>query len=290
MKVTAAAPATTANLGPGFDCLGAALSIAVRVSAETDGSGGWSYRGPDPDGPGPDLVRLALEAAGADASTVDLSVDTDVPLERGLGSSAAAIAAGLLVGCALTGKAAEPAVLLELGLPLEGHPDNLAPALYGGVTVVVPGAPPGVLRLDPDPSVRPAIVVPDARLSTAEARKALPELVPLEHAVANVARASGLVALLTGQVEPTADHLLACTEDHLHQPHRMPLMPGTAELIRDLREAGVPAVVSGAGPAICCLVTADGGNPAGVVSGKEGWRLLELGWDARGAHVIDDGR
>lgn len=290
MRVSARAPGTTANLGPGFDCLGAALSLYVTVSAEPGGSGSWSYAGPDPGDPGPDLVHRALEAVGVDPKTVDVAVETEVPLERGLGSSAAAIAGALVAGCALGGRDPDPAALLELGLPLEGHPDNLAPALYGGLTIVVPGEPPGVLQLEPDPSVRPAIVVPDARLSTAEARRALPELVPLEHAVANVARASGLVALLTGRIEPTASRLLACTSDDLHQPHRFPLMPETAEMTRDLRAAGVPAAVSGAGPAICCFLTEDGGNPRAVVSGKKGWRLLELDWDARGAHITSDGR
>lgn len=292
MKVTAVAPATTANLGPGFDCLGAALTRHVRVSVE-EGAGRWSYRGVDDpgDAPGPELVHRAIAAAGGALEDLDVSVETEVPLERGLGSSAAAIAAGLLVGCALTGRAADPGELLELGLPLEGHADNLAPALHGGLTVVVPGERRRVLRFEPTPSVRPVIVVPDARLSTVEARKALPDVVPLDDAVANVARSSGLVTLLSGRVEPTPELLLACTEDLLHQPYRRPLMPETDEAIRGLREAGVPAVVSGAGPSVACFVC-EGEEPRAreVFVGMQRWKALEVEWDARGARITENGR
>lgn len=291
MRVTAVAPATTANLGPGFDCLGAALTRHVRVTVEP-GAGRWSYTGDDPeDAPGPELVHRALGAAGADPARLDVSVATGVPLERGLGSSAAAVAAGLLIGCALSGEERDRAGLLELGLPLEGHADNLAPALYGGLTIVVPGEPRRVLRFDPTPSVRPVIVVPDGRLSTAEARKALPDVVPLDDAVANVARSSGLVAMLSGVVEATSRDLLACTEDLIHQPYRRPLMRGTDEAIRRLREAGVPAVVSGAGPSVACFVCeGEDVHAREALAGMQGWRALELDWDARGARIVDDGR
>lgn len=292
MRVTAVAPATTANLGPGFDCLGAALTRHVRVTVEA-GSGRWSYSGVDDpaDAPGPDLVHRAIAAAGAAPGDLDVSVEAEVPLERGLGSSAAAIAAGLLAGCALTDREADLGELLELGLPLEGHADNLAPALHGGLTIVLPGDRRRVLRFEPTPSVRPVIVVPDAKLSTAEARKVLPDVVPLDDAVANVARSSGLVAILSGRVGADSGRLLACTEDLLHQPYRRPLMRGTDEAIRRLREAGVPAVVSGAGPSVACFVCeGEEASARRVLADMDGWTALELEWDPRGARIIDDGR
>ena len=282
MKVTVSAPATTANLGPGFDCLGAALDLRLSLRAIAADRTSWDATDAElTDG---SLVMKAIEAVCADHPPLALEMDARIPLARGLGSSAAAIAAGLLVGCALVDRDPDPAELLRIGLPLEGHPDNLAPALYGGMTVVVPG--PHVLRFEPVSSVAPVILVPDERLSTAEARDALPDEVARADAVANVARSSGLVALLTGAVEPTTDRLLACTEDRLHQPHRASLMPASAETVERLRAAGIPAAISGAGPSVVCLLT-DEISPRfhEIVSGLKDWTVLEVGWSLDGARI-----
>src|SRR4029077_17831014 len=131
----------------------------------------------------------------------------------GLGSSGSAIAAGLLLGCALDGREAVPSELLVLGTPLEGHADNLAPSLFGGVTLVLPeydGI--DVLRFEPDPAVRPVILLPQVQLSTSEARRVLPEHVERGDAVKNIARAAGLVAQLSGTTPPTTRLLHECTE------------------------------------------------------------------------------
>lgn len=291
-SITVRAPATTANLGPGFDCLGAALSIGLRATVRLGGDGSdvlWAVnvREGEPD-PGPGLILDAIGAvAGSTGSVSAITVSTDIPIGRGLGSSAAAVAAGLVAGCAIAGREPDPVELLALGIPIEGHPDNLAPALFGGLVVAVPTAG-GVeaLTLAPPPSVRPAIVVPRERLSTAEARRALPASVPFADAVANVSRASGLVALLTGAVEATSDRLLACTEDRLHQRHRTPLMPATAAAVETFRAAGIAAVVSGAGPSVACLVPdQDRARFRDVASGMDGWDVLELEWDAEGARI-----
>jgi homoserine kinase len=274
--VTVRAPASTSNIGPGFDCLGAAVSIGLEVRF-TAGSAARS----------PGLVERAAELVLGRPLEGAVEISSDIPSARGLGSSAACVAAGLLIGCTLAGREPDAGELLALGTPLEGHPDNLAAALYGGITLVLPGG--VVQRLEPSASVRPLIVVPHERLATAEARAVLPETVPLRDAVANTARTAGLVTLLTGVVEPTRERLLACTEDLLHQPYRAPLMPKTADALRRLREAGVPAAVSGAGPSIVCLV-GDGEQDSTreAVGILEGWQLLDLDWETRGAYAREE--
>lgn len=270
------APASTANLGPGFDCLGAALSIGLEIRAAEG-----AERSPDSQ-----LIRRAVAAAGG---PLDASVEvvSEIPVARGLGSSAACVAAGLLAGCALSGNDLDRGELLRLGTRLEGHPDNLAAALYGGVTLVLPGG--EVLRFTPVSSVRPFILLPHERLPTAEARAALPDHVPREDAVANIARASGLLALLSGAVEPTRERLLACTEDLIHQRFRAPLMPRTSDALKRLRREGFPAAVSGAGPAIVCLVVAgEEDSTRQAVGTLEGWELLELDWDLTGARIVKE--
>jgi homoserine kinase len=215
-----------------------------------------------------------------------VEITSDIPVARGLGSSAACVAAGLLIGSAIAGREPDAAELLALGAPLEGHPDNLAAALYGGVTLVLPGG--SVQRLEPSPSVRPLILVPHERLATAEARAVLPETVALGDAVANVARTAALVTMLTGVIEPTRERLLASTEDLLHQPYRAPLMPKTADALGRLRAAGVPAAVSGAGPSIVCLVCEGEQDSTREAVGNLGeWQLLDLEWETRGAYVLE---
>lgn len=273
--VVVRAPASTANLGPGFDCLGAALQIALEVRIEAGGS-------PDPS---TDLVRRAVVAAGGPAD-VAIHVQSDIPVARGLGSSAACVAAGLVAGCALAGRAADPAELLRLGVPIEGHPDNLAAALYGGLTLALPDG--SVMRFAPSAAVRPSILVPQERLKTSEARAVLSERVARGAAVANIARTAGLLALLSGAAVPTRDLLWACTADSVHQDERAPLQPATAAAVRELRELGIAAAVSGAGPSVVCLVLAGGEDEVRDASRSLGrWELLEPRWDVDGARVLE---
>jgi homoserine kinase len=267
VKVTA--PASTANLGPGFDCLGAALSRSMTVTGDPG-------RG-DPDNL---VVRAARLITGED---VKVKITSGLPVGRGLGSSAACVAAGLLLGCAIAGKDLDREELMRIGTPLEGHPDNLAPALYGGITLVLPSG--EVMRFEPSASVRPLVFVPAEKLSTAKARRALPDDVPRANAIANIARASGLLSMLTGAAEATADRLLECTDDAIHQPYRAPLMPQTAEVVRAFRADGVAAAVSGAGPSVVCLVLR---GSEGKVRCPEGWQALDVDWDLEGARVNDD--
>lgn len=286
IKVTA--PASSANLGPGFDCLAGALSIELVVEADL-GDGEWDVQVPDAQRPGPELLLRAAEAVAGDLPQLHGTIKSEIPLRAGLGSSAATIAAGLLLGCVLAEKQPDAAELLQLGAPIEGHPDNLAAALHGGLTLVVPVA--GgldVLPFVPTASVRPFILLSRERLETAEARRVLLEDVPLSDAISNAARATGLVALLSGAVSPSSDRLWTYTHDVLHQPVRAPLMPRTAEAIEKLRSEGVPAALSGAGPSIVCLVVVgDEEGTRKVVRNLEGWDLLELEWNYDGARIVE---
>lgn len=288
MAIKITAPASAANLGPGFDVLGAALSASLELTA-TEGDTNWDVTVPDGQPPSADLLVRAAEAVAGEVSGVGGVIRSEIPLQAGLGSSAAAIAAGLLLGCVLADKEPELGELLQLGAQIEGHPDNLAATLYGGLTLVVPVA--GgldVLPFVPTSSVRPLILLPRERLSTSEARRVLPSDVSLSDAIANGSRATGLVALLSGVVSPSSDRLWTYTQDLLHQPYRAPLMPKTAEALEQLRSAGVPAALSGAGPAIVCLVVR--GEEEGtkkVATDLEGWELMELDWATEGARILE---
>jgi homoserine kinase len=283
-------PASTANLGPGFDHLAAALSLELELSS---GGEGWRYihEGPgEPDEP-PDgqLVASAIESVLGHTPDVGLEMRSSIPVGRGLGSSGAAIVAGLLMGSALAGHEPDAIELLRLAGGLEGHADNVAASLYGGVINVVPtSSGDEVQQLLPGKSVRPLILLARERLSTQEARDALPATVPMADVVASSSRAAGLLAMLTGTSDATAARLWEFTNDVLHQPYRAPLMPRTAEAISTLRNAGIAAAVSGAGPSIVCLVVR--GDEAGTrqVAGElEGWELLELDWSSDGARITE---
>jgi homoserine kinase len=269
--VKISAPASTANIGPGFDCLGAAVSLRLEVEAS--------------DKPLPELIRRAAEAVAGDVSSGG-SVHSEIPQKAGLGSSGAAIAAGMLFGCALAGKELDPAELLAIGTPLEGHPDNLAAALFGGLTAVLPSG--EVMRFDPTPLVRPMVLIGQEQVPTAEARSVLPVDVPRADALANLSRTAGLLALLSGAAEPTARRLRECTEDLLHQSFRAPLMPKASRVLNSLRREGFAAALSGAGPSIVCLVVRGEEKDIRTAAAEfDDFDLLELDWSSVGARVVE---
>jgi homoserine kinase len=269
IKVTA--PASTANIGPGFDCLGAAVSLHLEVEAS--------------DKPLPELVRRAAEAVAGELSTGG-TVHSTIPMKSGLGSSGAAIAAGMLFGCAVSGKEVDRAELLLIGTPLEGHPDNLAASLHGGLTAVMPSG--DVMRFDPTPLIRPMVLVGEEQVPTSEARRVLPEGITRTEAIANLSRTAGLLALLSGAVEPTARRLRECTEDLLHQRFRAPLMPNTSRALNWLRREGFAAALSGAGPSIVCLVVRGDEKDIRTAAAEfDDFELLELDWSTEGARVIE---
>jgi homoserine kinase len=295
-------PATSANLGPGFDSLGLALSLHDTVRARvlpaglqvtvTGAGAGNLERGEG------HLVVRAMRAAfasiGAQPPGLEISCGNDVPQGFGLGSSAAAIVSGVLAARALAGADGAAALsddaVLRLATELEGHPDNVAACLLGGLTVSWTSES-GVqaARLTPLAGLVPVLCVPAVPLSTHTARKALPAEVPHADAAANSARAALLIAALTLQ----PDLLLAGTEDFLHQPYRAAAMPATAALIGRLREAGVAAVVSGAGPSVLAL-TVSGTQPGPddvtriAAEAAPVWRVMPLGVDADGAVLLSD--
>ncbi|RKS71373.1 homoserine kinase [Motilibacter peucedani] len=256
-------PATSANLGPGFDSLGLALSLEDTVEAEVLPAGSALEVTAEGEGAADvplDAGHLVVRAMarGFDAlgvpvpPPVRLHCTNRIPHGRGLGSSSAAIVAGLrLVEALCPGRAYAEGEALELASELEGHPDNVAPCLLGGFTVAWTDAGRArAVRLEPSSAVAAVVFVPTVPVSTHFARTLLPERVPHADAARNAGRAALLVEALTRRPEL----LLPATEDRLHQDYREPAMPASAALVRLLRADGVAAVVSGAGPTVLALV------------------------------------
>jgi homoserine kinase len=290
-------PATSANLGPGFDSLGLALALRDELAAEVTGAGvRVEVRGCGADEVPRDeshlvvrAMRVAFDAMGATPPGLNLSCTNVVPHARGLGSSSAAIVAGLLLARALVaggGLLMDDRAVLDLAARLEGHPDNVAPALHGGF--VISGRDDDAfwaVRSAVDPRVGVVVFVPPTPVSTEIARGLLPAEVPHADAAADAGRTALLVAALAGQPE----QLHRATRDYLHQEYRRAAMPESLALVDDLRADGVAAVVSGAGPTV--LAFSDGPDPAG--GGPErllgrcpgGWQASHLAVDHEGARV-----
>lgn len=286
-------PATSANLGPGFDSLGLALAHRDRLEAEVldaepghlevevHGEGERSL----PRDAGHLVVRTldaALATLGLTRPALRLTCHNVVPQARGMGSSSAAVVGGLGLARALVADGAERLddhVLLGLAAAAEGHPDNVAPALLGGF--VVAGHDDGRWWAVPaplDPRVRAVVLVPPQPVPTELARGLLPAQVPMAEAAADAGRTALLVAALGGRVE----QLHRATRDHLHQEHRRPAMPETLAMVDRLRDQGVAATVSGAGPTVLALVTTQESVDAVLAQAPEGWRAWSPGIDADG--------
>jgi homoserine kinase len=300
------APATSANLGPGFDALGLALSLYDEVEARILPAGlsiEISGEGADLAGSGEEhLVVRAMRAAfavlGGQPPGLGLRCVNRIPHGRGLGSSAAAIVAGLLAARALSGSGADKlpdAELFPLAADFEGHPDNVAACLGGGLTIAWAGPDgPRMVRLEPLPSVTPVVCVAPAPVRTDVARGLLPELIPHRDAAASAGRSALLVAALT---QPGAGPgvLLDATRDWLHQGYRASAMPHTHALVRSLRAAGLPAVVSGAGPSVLAFLPARDEpdyrrdlDSLGSIVRETGiaWHVSSLEVERQGAHVL----
>ncbi|WP_402466566.1 homoserine kinase [Isoptericola aurantiacus] len=299
--VVARVPATSANLGPGFDAMGLALGlhdeVEVRLVAsdeilvEVTGEGA----GEVPDGADHLVVRAlrhTLDLAGAPLTGMHLRCANRIPHGRGLGSSAAAVVSGIVAARGLLAdpRALDAATMLRIATDFEGHPDNAAPALHGGATLAWSGADgPRAVGLEIDPRIAVTALVPDVRLATSRARGVLPEQVP--HA--DAAFTAGRAALLVESLARRPELLLDATEDRLHQDYRAGVMAGTAELVRALRAEGLAATVSGAGPTVLVL-TAQGqgdvldGVLAELVDDVAGWHRVDPGIDTTGAVCRSD--
>ncbi|QWW20352.1 homoserine kinase [Schaalia sp. 19OD2882] len=302
--VAVSVPATTANLGPGFDSMGMALDLWDDVSVHAitgptqvviEGEGaGEVATGED------NLVvkalRLALDRVGAPQVGVRMRCVNRIPHGRGLGSSASAIVAGLTLARALIGdpEALTEADLLDLGTEMEGHPDNVAPAVLGGATVAwVNRGHAGAVRLDPPEGISPVAFIPDFELSTSLARAAIPDQVSHRDAVHNVSRVALLVALLSGasrdhlvagaQGTPMHEMLMAATQDRLHQEQRRSTMETSMEMVDWLRSAGMAAVVSGAGPTVLSLEHVL--TQVRIDAKAAGWRVLPLAVTMTGVRI-----
>jgi homoserine kinase len=273
-------PASTANLGSGFDCLAAALSLKLRAELHHGDEAGilLNARGegaplPD-DEPGDNLLirafREGLRAAhgtSAGAGAWRIEVSSMIPAARGLGSSAAAIVGGLLLGAAVGRSAPTPDELLSLAAQLEGHPDNVAAALYGGFTLAVAatGGPPVTRRFRVPEAWIPVVFVAQAESRTQAMRRALPERVTHTDAAAQAARTA---LLATAIMTSDAGLLRTAMEDRLHQPYRFPSLPDAPQLLEIAYEHGAAgAALSGAGPSVLAICD----SPLGAHSVEKAW-------------------
>ena len=286
-------PATSANLGPGFDSAGLALTLYDDVVVRVAESGLVV----DVAGEGADDVprdkrhlvvkslRAAFDRLGGQPRGLEVVCANRIPHARGLGSSSAAIVAAVVAARALVlggDEVLDDAAALDLATALEGHPDNVAACLHGGVTFAwTTPAGPRVVRLDASAEVAPVVFVPATRSSTRRVRGLLPESVPHADAAANAARAALLPLALTSR----PDLLHAATEDRLHQSYRASAMPRTAKLVDALRADGVPAFVSGAGPTVLALGR-PGDREALAARVPRGWTVLPLDVEPAGARVV----
>lgn len=300
-RVKVRVPATTANCGPGFDTLGIACALYNEVEVELTGIKGAVKITVTGDGadslPTNDRnlvlrsVRTLLDKADVHNAGIALTLHNRVPLSRGLGSSSAAIVGGLVAANAVVGNRFSQDELLDMATQIEGHPDNVAPALFGGFTIsVMQGERVACLRLPVPQELKLVVCIPDFRLSTHKARQAIPASVPLQDAVFNVSRTALLVgALATGRLEYLSDAL----DDKLHQPYRAPLIAGMYEVFAAGRKAGALGVaMSGAGPSLMAY-TVENAEAVGeaMVAAFQAHgiqsRHLQLQIDCVGAGVVD---
>ena len=293
--VRVSVPATSANLGPGFDSLGLALTMRDELVAEVTGSGLTVEVRGSGEGAVPldeshlvvRAMRAAFDLLGLQPPGLRLSCTNVVPHARGLGSSSAAIVAGVVLARGLVAGGTllvDDDALFRLAARIEGHPDNVAPAFYGGFVISGrDGRTDGdfyAVASSVDPRIETVVLVPPTPVSTDVARGLLPADVPHADAAADAGRTALLVAALAGQPE----HLLRGTRDYLHQDYRRPAMPDSLALVDALRADGVPAIVSGAGPTVLAFTDAAGAG-ALIQRCPAGWAAHHLGIDREGARL-----
>lgn len=284
-------PATSANLGPGYDSFGVAVDVPLVAVAGRPADRRVIARGlgaeelPDGDD---NLVWQGVLAwcahAGTEPPDVTVHVDSAIPLQRGMGSSSAAAVAGLVLGRALTGGTATVEQLLGLATALEGHPDNAAAAIAGGLVVCTPDG--RLARVTPSPALRPVLIIPHQRQATGEARAVLPAEVALHLAAGNGARAAATFAGLAGLLPLDARDVV----DQLHEPARLPLMPLSQAVVSALRADGVACALSGSGPTVLAIIASRDADAldrlhhliADAVDG-DAVEVLPAGWDLSGA-------
>lgn len=289
-------PATSANLGPAFDTAGLALELfdemvgmitddpGVRVELTGEGATGL------PRDESHLVVRAmaaGFESLGARPEGFLLRCTNSIPHGRGLGSSAAAIVSGLALARAMVSDGPERMSdldLFQLALSFEPHPDNLAAAIWGGLTIawLDEFGRGEAVRVDVDPRVNAVVLVPATQLSTTSARAMLPASVQLTDAAANIAR----TALLVHSLARDPSHLFAATEDRLHQDARRSGFPDSLAMVERLRHVGVPAVISGAGPSVLAFAGQDPDELIDDIASGGNWRILRLAIATAGVHEV----
>jgi homoserine kinase len=299
-SISVRVPATSANLGPGFDCLGLTLDLWNDTTVSLAGSGirtevTGEGAGVIPDGD-QNLIVQAMqlfdkEIGRALPAGILISCHNRIPLGSGMGSSASAVLAGLMAANVLAGNPLLPAELLKLGVEMEGHPDNIAAALFGGLTISGRKANGATLsqRIEPAACLRAAVAVPQLDLPTRAARAVLPKEIPFCDAVFNLGRTAMVVeAMRNGNL----DILDEAMQDRLHQPYRLGLIPGAESALRAARQAGAKAAaLSGAGPGIIAFCEKGEEDIAAAMvaaftrAGVPA-RSFPLGLSARGAYIV----
>ncbi len=257
-KVTVSVPATSANLGPGFDCLGLALDLRHDVTFTVQAAAGlrMTAEGEDVDKIPLSEDNLVFQAANIIFRHLDwqptglhIHQQNKIPIGSGLGSSSSAVLAGMFAANALAGSPLSKPDILQMATDLEGHPDNVAPAVHGGLVLGIQGSNGGlIIEQISVPPLRAVIILPDYQLLTADARSILPDRIPMKDAIFNTSR----IGLLIRALE-TADYpkLHVAMQDRLHQPYRAPLIPGMVEAFWAAEKAGAAGVaLSGAGPSL----------------------------------------
>ncbi len=282
--VQVSVPATSANLGSGFDTLGLALELRDRYAAQVldDATFDIDVTGEGSDEIKKDKNNLVIKAMmhgfehmGQKPKGIALRQLNLISHGRGLGSSAAAIVGGLALARELVlggDQLLTDEEMIRLGTELEGHPDNIAAAVLGGATIawMQDGAGRAV-GIKVDPRIKALLFIPEAQLATSKARKLLPETIPHHDGVLNASRA----ALLVHAIQSRPDLLLEATEDLIHQNYRAEAMPKSMALVTKLRSAGVPAVISGAGPSVMVLHTLDALEVVEVIKAGAGSFLAQ---------------
>lgn len=260
-RFTLSVPATSANLGPGFDTIGLALDVRITAAVEVLEPGSATsfefvetpYK-PTHDGLRNEIARgITRVLGGGNVPPLHLRVENYVPLGKGMGGSAAGAVLGVAIGAELASPRPDEGTLAQYITEIEGHPDNGLPALLGGIVVAVahPDRPPSYLRFDPPPGLRAIVVVPDFAMPTSEARAVLPSTYSRRDAVFNIQHAALLAAAFASG---NRELLGVAMQDRIHQPYRASFVPGLEEMIA-LREPGLFGVaLSGAGPSVIALV------------------------------------
>ena len=253
-------PASTANLGPAFDTLGMALSLFAWIGLKQAEHTSYQLYGEEMKGLGESecsliykVAQMVFEEAGISVPHLQISISSDIPLTRGLGSSASAIVGTLFAANKLIGSPLSISKLFDMAVRIENHPDNVGASLFGGiVSSVRDGSNVSFLRFDPPTSLEVLVAIPEYQLSTTVARQVLPENISRDDAIFNISRAS----LLTGAlIADRLDLIAVAMQDRLHQPYRAPLIPGMERILREAQGHGAVGVaLSGAGPTLLALM------------------------------------